>query len=475
MSIPQQVADYPSTQDHPEEATEARQSASQPSRLTRVPPNDSEAERCVLGACMWSRDAIDEIAVDIKLKPQDFYHPAHETIYRAILDLHGRNEPVDPITLSAELTRRGELDKVGGAPFLHDCSQAVPSASNGQWYAEILKEKSVHRRLISAGTRIAQLGYDEGDAIEAVDAAGAEVFALAETNAEEDDLGLADICDEEIDLIEASSRNQGQLLGLSTGFTDLDALFKGLKPGQLIVVAGRPGMGKSTLGMDFVRACALGKDPVPAAFFSLEMGRSELFRRVASATASVQLDRLSGGTMNEGDWTRMARRLADLKNSRLRIIANPQLSLMDIQAKARRMVQRHGVKLIVVDYLQLMSAGTSGRREQSRQEEVAQISRGLKKLAGELGVPVVALSQLNRGPEQRTDKKPMMSDLRESGAIEQDADIVILLHREDAYEKESPRAGEADLIVAKHRNGATSTITVAFQGHYSRFVDMAKG
>ncbi|MGW9395241.1 replicative DNA helicase, partial [Streptomyces diastaticus] len=474
MSIPQQHTDHPSTQNTPEEATDARLSASQPSHLTRVPPNDLDAERCVLGACMLTRDAIDEIVVDAKLRPQDFYRPAHETIYRAVLRLHAAGEPVDPVTLTRELDKRGDLGKVGGAPYLHDCVQFVPSAGNGQWYADIVKDLAKRRGLVTTGATITQLGYEEGDVTAAMDAASSALFAVADASAEEDYALVGDSLEADIDAIEARSRKGTGLDGLPTGFTDLDSLLNGLKGDQLIVLAGRPSMGKSTLAMDIIRACAIrSATPFPVGFFSLEMGRPEINERLLSATARVPLHHIRSGAMTDEDWNRISRNTSAVKQAPIYLDTSPNLTGMDIQAKARRLVQRHGVRLIVIDYLQLMKSGASTSRDRTRQEEVSDMSRNLKLLAKELHVPVIALSQLNRGPEQRADKKPMMSDLRESGSIEQDADIVMLLHREDAYEKESPRAGEADLIIAKHRNGPTATITVAFQGHYSRFTDMA--
>jgi replicative DNA helicase len=257
--------------------------------------------------------------------------------------------------------------------------------------------------------------------------------------------------------------------GVPTGFEDLDALTDGLHPGQMVCVAGRPALGKSTLGLDFTRAAAV-KHGLPTVMFSLEMSRNELTMRLLSAEARVPLHSMRTGLLGEDDWTRLATKMAEVADAPLFIDDSPNMSMMQIRAKCRRLRQRHDLRLVVVDYLQLMS---SPRRTENRQQEVSEISRQLKLLAKEIGVPIVAISQLNRGPEQRTDKRPMLSDLRESGAIEQDSDVVILLHREDAYDRESPRAGEADFIVAKHRNGPTTTVTVAFQGHFSRFVDMA--
>ncbi|MGK5628219.1 replicative DNA helicase [Streptomyces sp. URMC 123] len=854
------------------------------SSFERVPPQDLDAEQSVLGGMLLSKDAIADV-VEV-IKGHDFYRPAHETVFQAILDLYAKGEPADPITVAAELTKRGELARVGGASYLHTLVQSVPTAANAEYYAEIVHERAVLRRLVEAGTRITQMGYAaDGDVDEIVNTAQAEIYAVTEQRTSEDYLPLSEIMEGALDEIEAIGSRSGQMSGVPTGFSDLDSLTNGLHPGQMIVIAARPAMGKalaldtplptptgwttmgrvrvgdfligadgrptrvvaatdvmtdrpcyevvfddgttvvadaehqwltdtrasrraaqerghgrrtalasvrttkeiaetvrcgtdgrmnhsvrntaalelphkelavppytlgawlgdghsdaarittadpeilrriardgiearqvggsityalrydvetprtserscvvcgatfvpkvahvrscgqscggkaravsapvrpttcvdcgkvctspydtprcapctrnhgsllvelralgvlgdkhipqdylrgsveqrrallaglldtdgtvnrtgsvqfavtsevladgfceliaglgyrygrhtksvkgrsakssvvhvitftpiddvfelerkrrahderrrpasprlgqryiaevrevasvpvrcvqvdntdhmylatrsmvpthnSTLALDFARACSI-KSQLPSVIFSLEMGRNEIAMRLLSAEARVALHHMRSGSMTDEDWTRLARRMPDVSAAPLYIDDSPNLSMMEIRAKCRRLKQRNDLKLVVIDYLQLMQSGGS-RRPESRQQEVSEMSRNLKLLAKELEVPVIALSQLNRGPEQRTDKKPMVSDLRESGSIEQDADMVILLHREDAYEKESPRAGEADLIVAKHRNGPTATITVAFQGHYSRFVDMAQ-
>ncbi|MFF7994064.1 replicative DNA helicase [Kitasatospora xanthocidica] len=437
----------------------------------RVPPQDLAAEQSVLGGMLLSKDAIADV-VEV-LKPADYYRPAHEMVHGAILDLYARGEPADPITVAGELTKRGELQRVGGASYLHTLVNSVPTAANAEYYAQIVHERAVLRRLVEAGTRIAGMGYAaEGDVDEIVNAAQAEIYAVTEQRTNEDYAPLADIMEGALDEIEAIGSRNGQMSGVPTGFADFDALTNGLHPGQMIVIAARPAMGKSTLALDFARACSI-HHKLPSVIFSLEMGRNEIAMRLLSAEARVALHHMRSGNMTDDDWTRVARRMPDVSEAPLFIDDSPNLSMMEIRAKCRRLKQRNDIKLVVIDYLQLMQSGGS-RRAENRQQEVSDMSRNLKLLAKELEVPVIALSQLNRGPEQRTDKRPMVSDLRESGSIEQDADMVILLHREDAYEKESPRAGEADLIVAKHRNGPTATITVAFQGHYSRFVDMTR-
>jgi replicative DNA helicase len=785
-----------------------------PQDLGRTPPQDVAAEQSVLGGMMLSKDAIADV-IEV-LRSNDFYRPAHELIYESVLDLYGRGEPADAVTVADELTKRGELSRIGGPAYLHTLISSVPTAANAGFYARIVRERAVLRRLVEAGTRIVQLGYGGsdgrggGDVDEIVNTAQAEVYAVTETRSSEDYAPLADVIEGTIDEIEASSHRGDGLTGVPTGFADLDRLTNGLHAGQMVVIAARPAMGKalaldtllptpggwttmgqvrvgdeligadgrptrvvaatdvmvgrpcyevtfsdgstivadaqhqwltdngsfrrsaqeegeaaagsnrqllrkafaavrtteelaaalrcetpdrqrnhsvrnaealhlpdrdllvppyvlgawlgdgtsaagqlttpdpdlvmrleaeldecdgkhgtltgrlrtigvlgrkhvpreylrasesqrrdllaglldtdgtvavtgtvqlgvtderlaldvqelvvslgyrctivrrqaegrsesspvahrlnfttdddvfqlerkrllhkerrgrrfqrgnsrsitavrpissvpvrcvqvdndshlflagssmipthnSTLGLDIARSASIHHQ-MASVMFSLEMGRNEITMRLLSAEARIPLQNMRKGTMREEDWTRLAKTMGDVSEAPFFIDDSPNMSLMEIRAKCRRLKQKHDLKLVVIDYLQLM---TSGKRVESRQQEVSEFSRALKLLAKEIQVPVIALSQLNRGAEQRTDKKPQMSDLRESGSIEQDADIVILLHREDAYEKESPRAGEADFIVAKHRNGPTDTITVAFQGHYSRFVDMA--
>lgn len=745
----------------------------------RQPPQDAAAEQAVLGGMLLSKDAVADVLE--KLRPGDFYKPANQLVYDAILDLYGRGEPADAVTVAAELDRRGLLRRVGGAPYLHTLISTVPTAANAGYYAEIVAEKSLLRRLVEAGTRVVQYGYagaDGADVNEIVDRAQAEIYDVTERKSTEDYVILEEILQPAMDEIDAIASEGGISKGVPTGFTDLDELTNGLHPGQMIVVAARPGMGKalaldtplptptgwttmaevevgdlligadgkptrvvaatevmegrpcfevefsdgtvivadaehqwltetraprksgvrttreivetlgshhwvvntapiegtatdlvippytlgawlgdgtstaaqlttadpeilmriegedrglsaarlrtigvvgdkhipigylraseeqrrallaglldtdgtvtnggsvqytgtnarlvndvaelvvslgyrcqiatkavkgrsadssvaytinfstddvvfglhrkavlhkdrrrgtstvrsssrfitdvrpvasvpvrcvevdnedhlylasrsmipthnSTLGLDFMRSCSI-KHQLPSIVFSLEMSKTEIVMRLLSAEAKIKLADMRSGRMSDDDWTRLARRMSEISEAPLYIDDSPNLTMMEIRAKARRLHQKAGLRLIVLDYLQLM---TSGKKVESRQQEVSEFSRQIKLLAKELEVPVVAMSQLNRGPEQRTDKKPMLSDLRESGSIEQDADMVILLHRPDAFESDDPRGGEADLIVAKHRAGPTRTITVAHQLHLSRFSNMAR-
>jgi len=444
--------------------------ATQSPEFDRQPPQDIGAEQSVLGGMLLSKDAIADV-VEV-LRATDFYLPTHRMIYDVVLDLYGRGEPADPVTVSADLQRRGELLRIGGSSYLHTLISAVPTAANAGYYAQIVSERAVLRRLVQAGTRIVQLGYGaasgSGDVDEVVDRAQAAVYEVTEARTSEDYVRLQTLLQGTMDEIDAIASRGGIAGGVPTGYAELDEITNGLHPGQMVIVAGRPAAGKSTVGLDIARSCSI-KHGMTSVIFSLEMSKSEITMRLLSAEARVPLRNMRSGHMSDDDWARLARRMSEVADAPLYIDDSPNLTMMEVRAKARRLRQRHDLRLVVVDYLQLM---TSGKRVESRQQEVSEFSRSLKLLAKELDVPVVACAQLNRGPEQRTDKKPLLADLRESGSLEQDADIVVLLHREDMYERESPRTGEADLILAKHRNGPTGTVTVAFQGHYSRFVDM---
>jgi replicative DNA helicase len=435
----------------------------------RTPPHDLLAEQSTLGGMLLSKDAVADV-IEI-VRGRDFYHPKHEIIFDAILSLYSHGEPTDVITASEELTKTGMLQRAGGADYLHSIVSLVPTAASSGYYAQIVADKAVLRRLVEAGTRIANMGYaSEGEVTDLVNVAQTEIYQVAGGVEAEDYVPLTDAVTVALDEIEAARGRDGQLMGVPSGFADLDALTNGFHSGQLILVAARPALGKSTLALDFVRAASIRHNQ-PSIVFSLEMGKAEIAMRLLSAETSIPLQKMRKGMIEAKDWTTIAQTRGRIENAPLYIDDSPNMTLVEIRAKCRRLKQRVGLKMIVIDYLQLM---TSGKKVESRQQEVSEFSRALKLLAKELQVPVIALSQLNRGPEQRSDRKPQLSDLRESGSLEQDADMVILLHRESAYEKENPRAGEADFIVAKHRNGPTDTITVGFQGHYSRFADMPK-
>ncbi|KAA1248212.1 replicative DNA helicase, partial [Mycobacterium simiae] len=672
----------------------------------RLPPHDESAEQSVLGAMMMSKDAIADV-LEI-LAPGDFYKPRHQIIFDAILDLFGRGEPADAVTVAAELERQSTLRRVGGGPYLHTLLAIVPTAANAAYYARIVAEKAVLRRLVEAGTRVVQYGYagaEGAEVADVVDRAQAEIYDVTNRDRRDDYVALADLLQPTLDQLDDLATHGGLARGVPTGFIELDELTNGLHPGQMITVAARPGVGKalalntilptpggwttmgevkvgdellgadgqptrviaatavlygrpcydvefsdgtvitadgqhqwptrlgtvitahlqpgaaiptavavtlpevgelrddpytvgrglagdtdvelcghdtvvrrylrgslrqrramlrglldashvsgglgdsftlmarwrrsedrtlavdllhtlgyvvapdwpgtpihvvagdrtvvavrsrhsvavrcvqvdnhdhlylagsgmvpthnSTLALDFMRSCSI-RHRMASVIFSLEMSKSEIVMRLLSAEAKVKLANMRSGRMSDDDWTRLAKKMSDISEAPLFIDDSPNLTMMEIRAKARRLAQKTDLRLVVVDYMQLM---TSGKRFETRQQEVSEFSRTLKLLAKELDVPVVAISQLNRGPEQRMDKRPMISDLRESGSIEQDSDVVMLLHRPDAFERDHPQAGEAEIIIGKHRAGPTKTITVASQLHLSKFANMAR-
>ena len=385
----------------------------------RTPPHDVAAEQCVLGGMLLSKDAISDV-IEV-IRPHDHYRPAHQVIHEVVLDLYGRGEPADAITVANELTRRGEIGRVGGAPYLHTLIASVPTAANAGYYARIVRERAILRRLVEAGTRIVQFGYaGDAEADDLVDRAQAEVYAITDHRVTEDYHSLADIMPGALDEIEAIGSRGDGMTGVPTGFADFDSLTNGLHPGQMIVIAARPAVGKSTLALDFARAAAI-KNGLSTAFFSLEMGRNEITMRLLSAEAKVSLQTMRTGQMSDDDWARLARRMSEVADAPLFIDDSPNMSMMEIRSKCRRLKQRHDLRMVIIDYLQLMS---SPKRVENRQQEVSEMSRSLKLLAKEIDVPVVALSQLNRGPEQRTDKKPLLSDLRESGCLTGDTRIL---------------------------------------------------
>lgn len=433
----------------------------------RQPPQNLDAEAATLGAMMLSKDAIADV-VEV-LGPTDFYRPAHQAIYDAILSLYTNGEPADAVTVARRLGK--ELTRAGGPVYLVTLTQTPPTASSAAYYAQMVADMAGMRRLVEAGTRIVQYGYagaDGADTAEVRDRAQAEIYEATKRGAAAEVLSLRQsipIAHTELLAI----HEHGGIGGVPTGYRELDDIVHGLHPGELIIVAGRPAMGKSTVALDVLRCCSVIND-LPAVLFSFEMSRTEVIFRLLSAETNIPLNRMRKGELNDQEWVILADRMEQVDHKPLFIDDSAHMTMMEIRAKARRLKQQHGLRLIVVDYLQLM---TSGKRVESRQTEVAELSRQLKLLAKELEVPVVALSQLNRNPEARADKRPQVSDLRESGAVEQDADLVILVHRPEVYEDDSTRAGEADLIVGKHRNGPVGVATVAARLTVAKFVDMA--
>src|SRR3712207_5578136 len=381
----------------------------------RQPPQDVAAEQSVLGGMLLSKDAIADV-VEVLAGP-DFYRPAHQVIFDCILDLYGRGEPADAITVAAELNRTDQLSKMGGAVYLHTLIQSTPTAANAGYYAAIVAEQAVLRRLVEAGTRVVQLGYGaaggKGDVDDIVDRAQQEIYDVTEKRMSEDYSRLEDVLQPTMDELDAIASRGGTARGVPTGIRDLDELTNGLQAGQMVVIAARPGVGKSTLGLDIARSATV-KHHLATCIFSLEMSKHEITMRLLSAEAKVPLHHMRAGTLSDEDWSKLARRMGEIADAPLYIDDSPNMTMMEIRAKARRLKQRNDLKLVVIDYLQLM---TSGKRVESRQQEVSEFSRALKLLAKELEVPVIAMSQLNRGSEQRQDKKPMLSDLRESGCL----------------------------------------------------------
>ena len=434
----------------------------------RVLPNDMLAEQSTIGGMLLSQEAVVEVFEEVRAR--DFYAPKHELIFEAILTLFSRGEPTDVITVTDELVKSGKLVQAGGADYLHTLTSIVPTAANAGFYAKIVAEKATLRRLVEVGTKIAQSGYaNEGDVVDLVNQAQADIYNVVQFGGSEDISDLSMAIDDAVQEIERAQSRGGEIVGVPTGFIELDALTHGLHEGQLILIAARPAVGKSTLGLDFARNAAI-RNRQATVIFSLEMSRADIALRMISAETQIPMQNLRKGDVNDSDWAKFAQVRSQINDSPLYIDDSPNLTLVEIRAKCRRLAQRIDLKLVVIDYLQLM---TSGKKVESRQQEVSEFSRALKLMAKELKVPVIALSQLNRQSEQGgTNKKPEISQLRESGSLEQDADVVMLLHREGMGEKDHPRSGEADIILAKQRNGPTGQVTVAFQGHYSRFMNM---
>jgi len=437
----------------------------------RVPPHNLEAEESLLGAMLLSRDAI-TAAVEVGVEAADFYKPAHTHLFEAVLSLYGQGEPVDPVTVAEELRRADLLDSLGGRTTLLRLQAATPASANATHYAKIVNELALLRRLIGVAGDIAEMGYDDSqDVVETLDRAESLVFEVAERRVSESMVRVSDALQSTLDQLEALYDSTGDITGVPTGYTDLDHLLLGLQPSNLVVVAARPGAGKTSLALGAAANVAM-QARRPVLFFSMEMGTLELTKRLLAGEAHVDARRLQTGNIPEADWTRLSHAVGRLAEAPLFIDDNPHCTVMEMRAKSRRTKARHGdLGLVVVDYLQLMTP--MAKRAENRQVEVAEISRGLKILARELDCPVMALSQLNRQLEYRADKRPMLADLRESGSLEQDADVVVFIYRDDIYNPDSDQRGTAEIIVAKHRNGPTGTTRLAFVDRLTKFANMA--
>ncbi|MFN2389470.1 MAG: replicative DNA helicase [Actinomycetota bacterium] len=442
-------------------------------RPNRIPPHNLDAEQSVLGAMLESRDAI---ANAIEVIPPDnadaFYKPAHQEIYDAILDLYNRGEAADAITLADELARRGKLDAVGGKAYIHGLLEAYPTASSASYYARIVDEHALLRRLIDAGNQVQEIGFAMPDDVGgAVDRAEELVYEVGNRRLRNDYQAIRTLLTENMESIETLYERGESITGVASGFADLDDKTAGFQPSNLIIVAARPAMGKSSLLNDFALHAATRKG-LPVLIFSLEMSRHEVTQRFLASEAKVDFSRLRRGSLQESDWTRLSSALGRLAEAPIYIDDSANITLMEIRAKCRRLKARGGLGLVIIDYLQLMQ---SPNRSENRQQEVSEISRHLKIMAKELNVPVICASQLNRGVEYRSDKRPMLADLRESGAIEMDSDLVMFIYRDEVYHPDSESKGEAELIIGKHRNGPTGVVRLAFMNQYTKFASIAKG
>jgi replicative DNA helicase len=438
----------------------------------RLPPQDLDAEQSVLGAMLLAEAAVSE-ATEV-LKAEDFYRGGHGEIFAAMVELYQGSEPIDQVSVCDRLDQRGTLDQVGGRPSVFALAEAVPVVTNARRYAEIVKEMALLRGLIRVGTEVAQLGYDRpSDTRELLDMAEQKVYEIAQNGTSEDFTLIKQPLDEafhRLTLLFEQGDGSG-VTGLPTGFGELDRLTSGLQKSNLVILAARPSMGKTSLALNVAEHVAVTLQK-PVALFSLEMSKAELAQRLLCSVGKVDQSRLKQGQLEDGDWMRVTGAMETLGSAPLYIDDSGAMTVMEMRAKARRLSARQpgGLALVVVDYIQLMQAST---QTDNRVQEISQISRSLKMLARDLDVPVMALSQLSRAVEQRQDKRPVLSDLRESGAIEQDADLVMFIYREEYYEKESERPGEADIIIAKHRNGPVGDVVLTFQKEYPKFMNYA--
>ncbi len=443
----------------------------------KLPPHSVEAEQSVLGGLLLDATALDKVA-DL-LTEEDFYRQEHRLIFKQIARLSEQAKPVDVITVAEALELTAALEKAGGLPYLGSLAQNVPSAANVRRYAEIVRERSIMRKLVEVGTEIAGSAFNPGgrDAAQLLDDAEGKVFKIAEAGSKgkQGFHAMPPLLTEVVERIETlySRDNPGDVTGIATGFSDLDRMTSGLQPGDLVIVAGRPSMGKTALAINIAEHVALSGNQ-PVAIYSMEMGATQLAMRMLGSVGRLNQHDLRTGRLQDDDWGRLTHALGKLNDAPIFIDETAALSALDLRARSRRLHRQHGgLGLIVVDYLQLMSA-PGGKASENRATEISEISRSLKALAKELRVPVIALSQLNRSLEQRPNKRPVMSDLRESGAIEQDADLILFIYRDEVYNSDSPDKGKAEIIIGKQRNGPIGMVPVAFRGEYTRFENLAR-
>lgn len=440
-------------------------------KAMKVPPQNVEAERSVIGGMLIESDAVNKVLEF--LRAEDFYREQHRIIYSAIISLYQKNEPADLVTVTNELRGAGQLDAAGGAAYLSTLVDSIPTAANIVYYGKIVHEKAILRRLIRGATEIAEMGYDpETLSAEAfIDKAEQIIFEIAQRKFKQAFYAVKDIVKDSFKTIEELYERKELVTGVPSGFHELDKLTSGFQKSDLIVLAGRPSMGKTALALN-IAAHAATEAQVPCAVFSLEMSKEQLVQRLLCSEAQVNAQKLRGGFLSESDWPKLTRAAGALSDAKIYIDDSPGMNVIEMRAKARRLQREKGLGFVVVDYMQLMRG--VGYIE-SREREISEISRSLKALAKELNLPVMALSQLNRALESRTDKRPQLADLRESGSIEQDSDVVMFVYRDDVYHKESEDAGTAEIIVGKQRNGPTGTVKLAFLRHFTRFENLAVG
>ena len=440
--------------------------------LDRLPPQNIEAEQSVLGAMLLEKMAISKVA-EI-LQAEDFYKDIHKTIFTAMMELNQKNEAVDLITLVEILKKNNKLDEVGGLSYISFLANAVPTAANIEHHARIVAEKGVLRQLINAATQIAANGYNANDNLEdIVDQAEKSILEISTRHAGGDFTPIKAILIDAFTRITKLQETGAAITGVPTGFKDLDTMTAGLQPSDLILIAARPSMGKTALVLNIAQHAAI-REKKSVAFFSLEMSKEQLVQRMLCCEAPVDSQKLRIGSLEQNDWSNLINAADKLNAAHIYIDDTPGITVMQMRSKARRLKAEHGLDLLIIDYLQLMQGGTGSNRSENRQQEISEISRSLKALARELSIPVIALSQLSRSVESRQVKRPMLSDLRESGSLEQDADIVAFLYREDYYDKETENKDITEIIVAKHRNGPVDTVNLLFQKHFTRFVNIAR-
>ncbi|OGQ04957.1 MAG: replicative DNA helicase [Deltaproteobacteria bacterium RIFCSPLOWO2_12_FULL_44_12] len=436
----------------------------------KLPPQNLEAERAVLGGMLIDNEAIHRV-VEF-LEPDDFYKEAHRKIYQAVLDLYQANEPSDLVTITNLLKSNGSLESIGGATFLSSLVDQVATAAHIAHYAKIIREKSVLRQLIDGATSIVTRGYEEESGIdEFLDSAERVIFDIATRRIQQGFYPVKDVVKASFKSIEQLYEKKELVTGVATGYKDLDRLTAGLQSSDLVIIAGRPSSGKTAFALNIIEHAACDSK-LPCAIFSLEMSKEQLVQRLLCSRGEVDSYKLRGGFLAESDWPKLTRAAGVLSEAPIFIDDSPVLTVLEMRAKARRLKKERGLSLLVVDYLQLVR---SSARFDNREREISEISRGLKALAKELHIPVVALSQLNRGVENRQDKRPMLADLRESGSIEQDADVVMFIYRDEMYNTESPDTGKAEVIISKQRNGPTGKSFLAFRSQFTRFDNLAKG